>query len=84
LCEKTKHLYPDIAADRRLYDAMLAGDADVWRSTTLAQIEESGQHELLNWFCLMGAMSELNKRVTYASFTETYAYNADKVAAVFG
>jgi hypothetical protein len=84
LCEKTKHLYPDVAADRRLYDAMLAGDVDVWRSTTLAQIEDSGQHELLNWFCLMGAMSELNKRVTYASFTETYVYNSDKVAAVFG
>jgi hypothetical protein len=84
LCEKTKHLWPDVEADRTLYDAMLRGDADVWTSTKLAAIEESGQHELLNWFCLFGAMTELGQRVTWSQFTETYVYNSDKVAAVFG
>jgi hypothetical protein len=84
LCDKFKHLWPDVASDRHFYDAMVAGDADVWRNATLAEIEYSGQHEMLNWFCLFGAMTELGKRVTYSHFTETYVYNSDKVAAVFG
>ena len=84
LCEKTKHLWPDVDADRTLYDAMLRGDSDVWRNSKLADIEFSGQHELLNWFCLFGAMTELHQRVTWSQFTETYVYNSDKVAAVFG
>jgi hypothetical protein len=83
LCEKTKHLWPDVEADRALYDAMLAGDADAWRNAKLADIEHSGQHELLNWFCLFGAMTELGAPVTWSQFTETYVYNSDKVAAVF-
>jgi hypothetical protein len=56
----------------------------VWRETKLADIEYSGQHELLNWFCLVGAMTELNKKVTWSHFTETFVYNSDKVAAIFG
>ena len=84
LCDKNKHLYPDVEADRKLYDALLAGDTDVWRNSKLADIEYSGQHELLNWFCLVGAMTELGKHVTWSQFTETYVYNSDKVAAVFG
>jgi hypothetical protein len=84
LCDKNKHLYPDVAADRALYDAMLRGDADTWRNTKLSEIEYSGQHELLNWFCLFGAMSEIGASVTWSQFTETYVYNSDKVAAVFG
>jgi len=83
LCEKTKHLWPDVESDRALYDAMLRGDADAWRNTQLADIEFSGQHELLNWFCLFGAMTELGQRVAWSQFTETYVYNSDKVAAVF-
>jgi hypothetical protein len=62
---------------------MLAGDADAWRNAKLADIEHSGQHELLNWFCLFGAMTELGAPVTWSQFTETYVYNSDKVAAVF-
>jgi hypothetical protein len=84
LCEKNRHLWPDVASDRNLYDAMVRGDSDVWRNTKLADIENSGQHELLNWFCLVGAMVELNKKVTWSQFTETYVYNSDKVAAIFG
>ena len=84
LCEKTKHLWPDVEADRCLYDALVRGDAEVWRNTKLADVEYSGQHELLNWFCLVGAMTELGHRVQWSQFTETYVYNSDKVAAVFG
>jgi hypothetical protein len=83
LAEKTKHLWPDVDSDRALYDAMLRGDTEMWRNTKLADIEFSGQHELLNWFCLVGAMTELKKKVTWSQFTETYVYNSDKVAAIF-
>ena len=84
LAEKFKHLWPDVESDRNLYDAMVRGDSDVWRNFKLADIEFSGQHELLNWFCLVGAMSELKKKVVWSQFTETFVYNSDKVAAIFG
>jgi hypothetical protein len=29
-------------------------------------------------------MTELGQRVTWSHFTETYVYNSDKVAAIFG
>ena len=58
-------------AESKLYDAMLRGDSDVWRNFKLADIEFSGQHELLNWFCLVGAMAELKKKVVWSQFTET-------------
>lgn len=84
LCDKTWHLYPDVPADRRLYEAMVKGDWSVWTSTALADIEASGQHELLNWFCLAGAMSQLGYEVAWSDFVETYVYNSDKVSAIFG
>ena len=83
LTRKNTFLYPDSDADRILYDALLAGDYRVWRDTRLASVEESGQHELLNWFCLAGAMSELNRRPTYAKLFETCIMNSNKVVATF-
>jgi hypothetical protein len=84
LCDKTSHLWPDVVADRRFYDAMISGDWQTWRNAPLAEIEASGQHELLNWFCLFGAMTELGYVVKWSEFVETYVYNSDKVAAIFG
>jgi len=84
LCDKNWHLYPDVASDRNLYDAMLKRDWKVWYETPLKDIEDSGQHELLNWFCLNGAMSELGYEVKWSDFVETYVYNSDKVSAIFG
>ena len=83
LCDKNWHLYPDVPADRRLYEAMLRRDWSVWTQTPLKDIEDSGQHELLNWFCLMGAMSELGSELRWSDFVETYVYNSDKVSAIF-
>ena len=83
LVDKTWRMQPDIAGDRVLYEAMKSGDYETWRNTTLAQIEDSGQQEMLNWFALMGAMDALGRRVTYADIVETYIFNSTKVAAVF-
>jgi hypothetical protein len=51
LTEKNHQLWPDVAADRRLYEALEQGDYASWHCYTTDQIEDSGQHEVLNWFC---------------------------------
>lgn len=84
LVDKTYRMQPDVAADRRLYDAMVSGDYASWRNYTLDEIEDSAQQEVLNWFALVGAMNELGMRVTWAEFVETYLFNSSKVAAIFG
>jgi len=83
LVDKTWRLMPDIEADRRLYQAMVAGDYEAWRRVPLASIGESGQQEVLNWFALMGAMNALGQRCAWSDFIETWVFNSTKVAAVF-
>jgi hypothetical protein len=83
LTRKHCYLYPDHAADRALYDALCRGDYDVWRGYPLAAVEESGQHELLSWFCLVGAMAELGRRPDYTALLESYTMNSNKVIAIF-
>ncbi|TWS96170.1 extradiol ring-cleavage dioxygenase [Reyranella sp. CPCC 100927] len=83
LVDKTWRMQPDVAADRALYQAMVAGDYPMWRNYSLEQVEESGQQELLNWFALAGAMDALKRRPTWSDFVETYVFNSSKVAAIF-
>src|SRR5215831_2287113 len=83
MTRKHSFLYPDTEADRTLFEALKARDYGKWRNTTLAQIEDSGQQELLNWFCLIGAMAELKRSPDYASFVETNIMNSNKVIAVY-
>jgi hypothetical protein len=83
LTDHTWRLYPDIEADRRLFDGLVAGDADLWRRTSLADVETAGQQEVLNWFCLMGATAELGVKPTSAELVQTHAFNSNKVFAVY-
>ncbi len=83
LTAKHHYLYPDIEADRALYEALLAGDYDTWRQTPLATIEASGQQEILNWMCLVGAMAELRRWAPEAEFIQTYIFNSSKCFAFF-
>jgi len=83
LTRKHHYLYPDTPADRVLYEALRAGDFAAWRGTSLAQVEDAGQQELLNWFCLVGAMAELGRRPDYSVFIETCIMNSNKVIATF-
>lgn len=83
LTPKHHCLYPDQAADRELLAALVAGDYEVWRQRTLAQIEDSGQQEMLNWFCLVGAMAELNLATRDAVLIESHVMNSNKVIASF-
>jgi hypothetical protein len=76
-------LYPDVPADRAMFETLQAGDWSAWRATSLADIEESGQQEMLNWMCLAGAMAELGRRPTESAFVESWIFNSNKVFAIF-
>lgn len=83
LCAKYWQMHPDIENDRRLYDALVKGDYQAWQQTTLAQVVDAGQQEVLNWFCLMGAMYELNAHLSWSDFVETYIFNSNKVTVIY-
>jgi hypothetical protein len=83
LTRKNSYLYPDTPGDRALYEAMTAADYGKWREMPLAGVEESGQHEMLNWCCLMGAMAELRRKADWSVFIETNIMNSNKVIATF-
>ena len=80
---KNHYLYPDIEADRALYEALARGDWERWKSTSLAAVEESGQQEMLNWFALAGAMAELGRKPDHSEFIETWVLNSTKCFATF-
>ena len=83
LTAKNHWVYPDLDADRQLLAALRSGDYATWRDWPLAQVEESGQQETLNWQCLVGAMAELNRQADILEWAETWSFNAPKCMAVF-
>ena len=48
-----------------------------------AAIEDAGQHEVLNWFCLAGAMEALGRKPDKATFIETWAFVSPVVFAYY-
>jgi hypothetical protein len=83
LTPKNHLLYPDVEADRALYEKLRVGDYETWRNTPLSALEESGQQEMLNWLCLTGAMAELQRRPDETEFVQTYIFNSSKCFAFF-
>jgi hypothetical protein len=84
LVQKHALMFPDVESDKRYYEALRNGDWDLWRTTTLEEVEDRGHHELLNWFCLAGAMHELgHRRPDDSVFLESWITNSDKVFAVY-
>jgi len=84
LVAKNELVFPDVAADKRYYEALKKGDVELWRKTTLEEVEDRGHHELLNWFCLVGAMNELGRpKPDESVFLESWITNSDKVFAVY-
>jgi hypothetical protein len=83
LHDKAWRLYPDVARDRYLYTALQNGDYSKWRDASLASVEESGQQEMLNWFCLTGAMAELGRKPAWSDFLESYVFNSNKCFAIY-
>lgn len=83
LCDKGWHLRPDTAADDRLYEALVAGDFETWRAVTAKEIIDAGQHEMLNWFCLLGAVAELGLQLDFSEMVRTDVFNSNKCFAVY-
>jgi hypothetical protein len=83
LVEKNALMFPDVESDQRYYAALRDGDWATWRTTTITEAEDRGHHELLNWFCLAGAMAELRRKPDESAFLESWISNSNKVFAVF-
>ena len=83
LCDKTCRSFPDTESDRKVYEALQACDWEAWRKTTLDELEDAAQQELLNWWPLAGAMEELGRRPTWTEFIPTWIFNSNKVFAIF-
>ncbi|GAA2901376.1 hypothetical protein GCM10010472_69480 [Pseudonocardia halophobica] len=83
LNDKDWHLRPDGPADQVFYDALVSGDRRPWQEATGRQIVEAGQHEMLNWFCLLGAVDELGLGPTWSDFVTTDVFNSNKAFAVY-
>lgn len=83
LTAKHHLLYPDLEADRVLLEQLRSGEYETWRNLSLQQMEASGQHEVLNWVCLAGAMAALGAKMHLVDWVETWLFNAPKCLAVF-
>lgn len=84
LVKKHALMFPDVESDKRYYEALRAGDWEFWRNTSIEEVEDRGHHEVLNWFCLAGAMHALgNRKPNESVFLESWISNSDKVFAVF-
>ena len=83
LTEKTCWLHPDIEADRTRFNEFRQADWEAWRRLTTAQIEASGQQEMLNWYMLVGAMEALGRKPDECDFIETWSFNSNKCFATF-
>jgi hypothetical protein len=83
LTDKNYKMLPDLEADRAMFASLQEADYAFWQAKSLADIEASGQHEMLNWYCLAGAMAELGRRPEHAVFLESSVANSNKVMAIF-
>lgn len=83
LTPRTGYLWPDHASDRRLLAALRAADYRTWRQTPLGELEAAGEHELLNWCVLLGAMQRLGRRARVEAWIETWIFNSNKCFAWF-
>ncbi len=83
LTDKTYRTYPDHEADRRLHKALRDADYATWRAVTTAEIVDAGQQEMLNWFCLVGAMEALRRKPVRCDLVESYVFNSNKCLAIF-
>jgi Catalytic LigB subunit of aromatic ring-opening dioxygenase len=81
LTAKHGGMYPDVESDRLLYQDMCAGNLRRWRDLELQDIRDAGQHEVLNWVCLAGAME--GRRPEVLAYSETYLFNSDKAVVLF-
>lgn len=81
LTKKNDFLYPDVETDHKRFEELKAGEQWRWRDLTHDEIRDAGQHEILNWVCLAGAMEGRTAEVL--AFAECYITNSEKTVALF-
>ncbi|MGD9944403.1 MAG: hypothetical protein AB7L76_13350 [Burkholderiaceae bacterium] len=84
LTAKNGRLYRDVDADAARLDDLRSGRFTRWGELSEAELDETGQHEFLNWICLAGAMTALDYRLERMDFVETHLFNSAKCFARFG
>ncbi|HLY64959.1 MAG TPA: extradiol ring-cleavage dioxygenase, partial [Chloroflexota bacterium] len=57
------HLWADVDSDREHLEQLRTGRFTEWRNLDPQQLRRSGQHEMLNWICLAGAMEGRTPRI---------------------
>ena len=77
------YIYPDVQADRRLYDHLKANDLTFFRDITTDELKEAGQVEVPNWCAVVGAMHEAGYKADVLAYTETHLFNSSKAVALF-
>jgi hypothetical protein len=83
LTTKNHCLYPDIDSDRARFAELKSGDWRAWRDVPLEVTEDAGQHELVNWCPMLGAMEALGHPApAYCEMFESWLMVSDKVVAV--
>jgi hypothetical protein len=83
LNDKEWHLHPDTAADNELYQALIGADIDTWLGKSSRDIIDAGQHEILNWYCLLGAVTELGLSLQWSDLVTSEIFNSNKAFAIY-
>jgi len=81
LTKKHHYIYPDIESDRLRMADLKAGDLRGWRNLQSSELVDAGQHEILNWICLAGAME--GRKPDILAYSETYLFNSGKAVVLF-
>lgn len=81
LTPKNDWIYPDHVSDRMRLEELKENRLARWRDLTREQLEDAGQHELLNWVVLAGAMEELGHKAHIVDFIESHVLNSNKCFA---
>lgn len=83
LADRLWHIKPDTEADLELYDALVEDDFEKLASVTPDEVVDAGQHEMLNWFVMLGAVEELGLDRKWSEIVKTEVFNSNKVFAVY-
>ncbi|KAA9160035.1 extradiol ring-cleavage dioxygenase [Amycolatopsis acidicola] len=83
LADALWHIRPDTEADERLYRLMTEDRFDELAAVTSHEVVAAGQHEILNWFCLFGAVQELGLGREWSTLVTTEVFNSTKPFAVY-
>ncbi len=74
-------VWGDVDTDAQRYEELKAGEQHKWRELEPKQMRTSGQHEMRNWICLVGAME--GRKAEILTFAPTYIFNSSKCVAIF-